>query len=128
VIAYERAWGSDSSDLEKRRQQVLAACDAFVDNRTALRLLFGYVSRRYALASMKILSPGAGVRIFGGFLDETVFIGCSYYLREQLPFKPRKKTATTAIDWKTLTEQTRHQWERLITDVKPRLPASIRRR
>src|SRR6266545_4645334 len=120
-------WGDPDSDLEALRQEIMAACDAFVNDTIALRALFDEIGGRLGVAEMKILAPDPGARIIGGFLHETVFVGCSLLRRDELPYKRNGDQTTHAlIDWETLNRTTAKRLSELFGEEPLYRPLSLR--
>jgi hypothetical protein len=123
------AWDDPNSALERLRAQVHAAFDAFVAGTVTLPMLFKETGGRLMTAEMRILSPKPGVRVLGGFLSDSVFVGVSKWLRDELPFKHnRAQTAAARVTWEELNRGTAERLREILGDVALHRPRVLRRR
>jgi hypothetical protein len=136
ILAVERSvhgeilkpWGGDDSHEERLRQKVVTTFDNFVGDKFALRLVFKQTSKAFGTAAMRILSPNPGMRVMGGFLSETVFVGTSVWDRSNLPYRFRpEQTEQAKITHRELNEQTRNFLKNLLGRVCLYRPPSLRR-
>lgn len=109
--------GGEFEPLEQRRQQSVAFCDRFVSRSGRLGLSLSPVGFRKTLLAMKIINPGAGVRIFGSLLDGSTFIGTHLYVREEIVHKRRPKSEDQK-EWRPLVKQSRDALDALFPSMK----------
>jgi hypothetical protein len=106
-------------DREALRGATRAAFDQFIELGRARHGLFDPAYGRSGVAQMKIMAPIPGVRLFGGFVDATCFVGLTLFLRDELPYKATGQKGR--IDYKTLGKQMVDAWDALLPGI-PRLP------
>lgn len=111
----ERAWGSADDEMEARRQEVRATIESFVSGAAPVSLLFKLIGGRKRVAEMRILSPGPGVRILGGFVKDDVFVGIVLKLREEVPFKRQPNPGTKGQDWRAVKAHVEQEWQALFS-------------
>lgn len=119
-------WGSDDDDDEVLRQRVLATCAAFTSDQIPLSTLFKHVGGTRGISAMRILAPRPGVRIVGGFLSDTAFIGVALYRRDQIVWKRANPPSNPSpLEWKAVLDDARWRWDQMLPGTVPIVPRSI---
>jgi hypothetical protein len=119
--AFSRVEGNWTSPLDREdlRQSTRSAFDQFIEHGRGRSGIFDPAYGRSGVAQMKVMAPEPGVRLFGGFIDPTHFVGIRLYLRDELPFKATGQKGR--IDYKTLGEQMVAAWDGLLPGIPRRL-------
>ena len=122
----DRPWGDGNDALEIRRQKVLAACSAFVEGKTPVRILFKSLSRKKRVAEMRVLAPKPGVRLVGCFLDDAVFVVFGIYFREEIDWRGNRSPGPSALlKWKDIKDKAEEDWAALFPYLTPVTPAGL---
>ena len=122
-------WGGGDDELEVRRQETLAACSAFVDESAPLRVLFKVIGGRRAIAEMRVLAPNPGIRLIGGFLEQSVFVAVAMHFREEIAWKRAKtQPPSGTLEWRDVQDAADAKWKDVFGTIRPIVPEQLKKR